>query len=238
MGYRWYLRVSVYHTQRASKCHSTGYTYNPTTGVYTYQPTNINGNWDARLHWLHRQALSKVFGYEIMSGYTYRHSVDLIGGERSTVNSHTVDPTLQFIYKPNSQSMIRLAGTWNWTRYDSQRPGFTTRSTLNHQYVLHGTLQLPLDIQFVTDFGLYLRSGYDTPSMNTADWVWNASISRSFWKQKLLLKVTGYDILQQINSITQDYNSQGRTETWVRSIPSYVMATLTYKFHVAPKAKK
>ena len=217
---------------------ATGYTYNPTTGVYTYQPTNINGNWDARLHWLHRQALSKIFGYEIMSNYTYRHSVDLIGGERSTVNSHTVEPTLQFICKPNSQSMIRLSGTWNWTRYDSQRPGFTTRATLNHQYVLHGTLQLPLDIQFVTDFGLYLRSGYDTPSMNTADWVWNASLSRSFWKEKLLLKVTGYDILQQINSITQDYNSQGRTETWVRSIPSYVMATLTYKFHVAPKAKK
>ena len=241
--YRKYNTDGFYETLKATlniqqNAIATGYTYNSATGVYTYQPTNVNGNWDANLYWLHRQALSKIFGYEIKSNYTYRHSVDLIGGERSTVNSHTVEPTLQFICKPNSQSMIRLSGTWNWTRYDSQRPGFTTRSTLNHQYVLHGTLQLPLDIQFVTDFGLYLRSGYDTPSMNTSDWVWNASLSHSFWKKKLLLKVTGYDILQQINSITQDYNSQGRTETWVRSIPSYVMATLTYKFHVAPKEKK
>ncbi len=217
---------------------ATGYTYNPTTGVYTYQPTNINGNWDANFSWRHRHALSKFLGYEMNSKYTYRHSVDLIGGERSTVNSQTFNPSLQFKYKPSSQNLITLTGTWNWTRYDSERPGFTTRSTLNHQYVLSGQWRLPLDIQFVTDLGLYVRSGYDTPSMNTADWVWNASLSRSFWEKKLLLKVTGYDILQQINSITQDYNSQGRTETWVRSIPSYVMATLTYKFHVAPKEKK
>ena len=216
---------------------ATGYTYNPATGVYTYQPININGNWDGNLFWLHRHALSKVFGYEIMNGYTYRHSVDLIAGERSTVNSQTVVPSLQLICKPNSKNQITLTGKWNWTRYDSERPGFTTRSTLNHQYVLNGQLQLPGDIQFVTDFGLYVRSGYDTPSMNTSDWVWNASLSRSFMKNNLMLKVTGYDILQQINSITQNYNSQGRTETWVRSIPSYVMATLTYKFHVAPKAK-
>ncbi len=216
---------------------ATGYSYNPTTGVYTYQPTNVNGNWQANIYWAHHHFLSKVFGYDIMNGYTYRHSVDLIGGERSTVNSQTVEPSLEFLYRPNSENQITLTGTWNWTRYDSQRPGFTTRSTLNHQYVLRGQCQLPLSIQLVTDLGLYVRSGYDTPSMNTADWVWNASLSRSFWKEKLLLKVTGYDILQQINSITQDYNSQGRTETWVRSIPSYVMATLTYKFHVAPKAK-
>ncbi|MBQ0020634.1 MAG: outer membrane beta-barrel protein, partial [Bacteroidales bacterium] len=217
---------------------ATGYTYNPATGVYTYQPTNINGNWDANFNWRHRHVLHKAFAYSVTGNYTYRHSVDLIGGERSTVNSQTVEPSLQLLYKPSTQNQITLTGTWNWTRYDSQRSGFTTRSTLNHQYVLRGQWQLPLDIQFVTDLGLYVRSGYDTPSMNTSDWVWNASLSRSFWKKKLLLKVTGYDILQQINSITQDYNSQGRTETWVRSIPSYVMATLTYKFHVAPKAKK
>ena len=216
---------------------ATGYTYNPATGVYTYQPTNVNGNWDANLNWRHRHALSKLFAYEVKNDYTYRHSVDLIGGERSTVNSQTVKPSLQLTYKPDSKNQITLTSTWNWTRYDSERPGFTTRSTLNHQYVLSGQLQLPGDLQFVTDFGLYVRSGYDTPSMNTSDWVWNASLSRSFMKNNLLLKVTGYDILQQINSITQDYNSQGRTETWVRSIPSYVMATLTYKFHVAPKKK-
>ena len=216
---------------------ATGYTYNSATGVYTYQPTNVNGNWDANLHWRHRHALNKIFAYEFKNDYTYRHSVDLIGGERSTVNSQTVEPSLQLICKPNSKNQITLTGKWNWTRYDSERTGFTTRSTLNHQYVLNGQLQLPGDIQFVTDFGLYVRSGYDTPSMNTSDWVWNASLSRSFMKNNLLLKVTGYDILQQINSITQNYNSQGRTETWVRSIPSYVMATLTYKFHVAPKKK-
>ena len=216
---------------------ATGYTYNSATGVYTYQPTNINGNWQANIYWGHHHVLSKVFGYDIMNGYTYRHSVDLIGGERSTVNSQAVEPTLQLTCKPDSKNQITLTNTWNWTRYDSERPGFTTRSTLNHQYVLSGQLQLPGDLQFVTDFGLYMRSGYDTPSMNTNDWVWNASLSRSFMKNNLLLKVTGYDILQQINSITQDYNSQGRTETWVRSIPSYVMATLTYKFHVAPKKK-
>ena len=229
------LGVNLHIQQNAI---ATGYTYNPATGVYTYQPTNINGNWDANFNWRHRQVLHKSFAYEVSGNYTYRHSVDLIGGERSTVNSQTVEPLLRFLYKPSSRNQITLTGTWNWTRYDSQRPGFTTRTTLNHEYNLHAQYMLPAKIQFASDLMFYVRSGYDTPSMNTSNWVWNASVSRSFWKEKLQLLLAGYDILQQINSITQDYNSQGRTETWVRSIPSYIMATLTYKFHVAPKAKE
>ncbi len=217
---------------------ATGYSYDAQTGVYTYQPTNIDGNWDASCNISHRHAPFKNFGYEIAGEYTFRHSVDLIGGERSTVLSQTVTPSLQLMLKPQGKKyQVQLENKWFWTRYDSQRQGFTTRSTLRHQYVLSGQCQLPWDLQLSSDLGLYVRSGYDAPSMNTADWVWNASLSRQFWKNKLLVKVTGYDILQQINSITQDYNSQGRTETWVRSIPSYIMASVTYKFHVAPKTK-
>ncbi len=226
--------------KRQQNAIATAYSFDPLTGVYTYRPTNINGNWEAMVKAGHVQTLDKSmhFCYSASASYTFRHNVDLVGGERSEVNSHTLVPTLKLNYMKDGWQGVWLIGRWNWTRYQSPRAGFTTRTTLNHEYNLHAQYMLPGKVQLGTDLTLYLRSGYDTPSMNTTDWVWNASLSRSFWKDKLQLTLAGYDILQQINSITQDYNSQGRTETWVRSIPSYVMATLTYKFHVAPKEKK
>ena len=226
--------------RRQQNAIATAYSFNPLTGVYTYRPTNINGNWEASAKVGYGQHLGKSlnFSYGISANYAFRHNVDLIGGERSEVNSHTFIPSLTLRYMKDGWQGVWLIGRWNWTRYQSPRAGFTTRTTLNHEYNLHAQYMLPAEIQFASDLMLYVRSGYDTPSMNTSNWVWNASVSRSFWKKKLQFTLAGYDILQQINSITQDYNSQGRTETWVRSIPSYVMATLTYKFHVAPKEKK
>ena len=228
--------------RRLQNAIATAYSFNPLTGVYTYRPTNINGNWEASAKVGHGHHLGKSlnFSYSVSANYAFRHNVDLIGGERSEVNSHTFIPSLSLRYMKASWDWqgVWLIGRWNWTRYQSPRAGFTTRTTLNHEYNLHAQYMLPAEIQFASDLMLYVRSGYDTPSLNTANWVWNASVSRSFWKKKLQFTLAGYDILQQINSITQDYNSQGRTETWVRSIPSYVMATLTYKFHVAPKEKK
>ena len=71
--------------------------------------------------------------------------------------------------------------------------------------------------------------------MNTDQLVWNARISKSLMKGSLIFALDGYDILGKVKSISYYVNGQGRTETWVNSIPSYVMLSLRWNFTKKPR---
>lgn len=101
------------------------------------------------------------------------------------------------------------------------------------------TANLPWGIDLSTDLMAYTRCGYDDPQMNTTDWVWNAQLSRAMGKRKQwVVKATGFDLLQQLSSIKQEVNAQGRIETWHNTTPSYAIVTLMYRLDVKPKERK
>ena len=74
--------------------------------------------------------------------------------------------------------------------------------------------------------------------MNTDDVVVNASLSQSFLKGKLIARMEAFDLLQQLSNTQYDVNAQGRTETWYRSLPHYVMLHLVYHLNKEPKRNK
>ena len=49
--------------------------------------------------------------------------------------------------------------------------------------------------------------------------------------------VERHDLLHQLSNTTYEVNAQGRTETWYRSLPHYVMAHLVYHWNKNPKKK-
>lgn len=83
----------------------------------------------------------------------------------------------------------------------------------------------------------YSRRGYLDKSMNSDDLVWNARLSRSFFKGQLTLLLDGFDILGQLNNVTRTMNAQGITETYSNVIPRYVMLHAVYHFNIIPKKK-
>ncbi|WOZ80726.1 hypothetical protein KUA50_011800 [Segatella hominis] len=66
--------------------------------------------------------------------------------------------------------------------------------------------RLSLGISLSTDLKEYCRRGYSEKSFNTSDLVWNASLTRSFCKGKLMQKA----------------------EKWNNTLPSYAMLHLMY----------
>jgi hypothetical protein len=56
-------------------------------------------------------------------------------------------------------------------------------------------------------------------------------------KGKLIAKLTAYDLLKKLSTTSYNVNAQGRTETWYRSVPRYVMFTLAYRFNKQPEKK-
>ncbi len=87
------------------------------------------------------------------------------------------------------------------------------------------------------DGNMYSRRGYGSSELNTDDFVLNASISQPFLKGKLIARIEAFDLLHQLSNTHYSVNAQGRTETWYRSLPHYVMAHLVYHWNKNPKKK-
>ncbi len=220
-----------------------GYVYNRQTGVRTYRPENVNGNYYIDGHTNYSFPLDRAKRLTLDT-YTYGYfgnSVDLIGveegksPERSTVKSVMATEELKLNFAINPDIKIGAKGEVLLEHLTSRREDFNTINAWEYQYGLFGQVSLPWDFQFNADLTMYSRRGYSDSSMNTDDLVLNANLSRSFLHKRLTIAIDGFDILGQLSGITRSINGQGRTETWRNVIPNYVMLRCIYKLHIQPK---
>jgi len=63
----------------------------------------------------------------------------------------------------------------------------------------------------------------------------NASLAKSFWKNQFVVKLEGFDLLNQLCNIYSTVDAQGRVETWRNMIPSFVMLHFEWHFSRLPK---
>ena len=233
MGWRYY------QNQVASEV-----SYNRQTGVYTYRPECVDGNY--RLFFINSVGLRfnelKQLNISNNFNYDYAHNVDLYlptGAERSmrsTVQTHTLSETLKASYDFR-KIQIGLSGKIDYRYATSQQSGFKAIHATDMTYGANIHWRLPWNFMMATDVKLYMRRGYDDAQMNTDDVVWNMALSRSIMKGRLSFKLQGFDILQNLTNVTYSLNGQGRTETWHRTIPNYWMLHIQYKFNKNPKKK-
>ena len=119
----------------------------------------------------------------------------------------------------------------------SERIGFQPINALELNYGFTANINLPWKFQLSTDATIYSRRGYIDRAMNTDDFVWNARLSRSFLKGRLLVMLDGFDILGGLSSIRRQVNAQGISETYSNVIPRYMLLHATYRLHSTPKRK-
>ena len=113
---------------------------------------------------------------------------------------------------------------------------FETLSAFDFQYGLSARYTLPrLNTTLSADGNMYSRRGYGSSELNTNDFVLNASISQPFLKGKLIARIEAFDLLHQLSNTQNAINAQGRTETWYRSLPHYVMMHVVYHWSKNPK---
>ena len=215
------------------------------TGISTVRPVSVNGNWNTSVSLGYGRALGKAEKFSIHNqlDYNYHHSVDMatVSGSASTVrsivNNHQFRDKLKLTFRPNDNYEFTMHGGGTYYLVGSRREGFENINAGDYQVGFNTTLNLPAKFQFATDLTMYARRGYQQREMNTTDWVWNAQLTRSFLKGKLLAKLKGFDILQQLSNTRYVMNEQGRTESWHNGIPRYVMLSLSWRFNVMPKQK-
>ena len=224
------------------------YTINRSTGIRYYHPENVNGNYkfDATANYSMPLDKQKRLMFSTSTYGQYSQNVDMIGNEyaqtavlaeplRSTVHITWITENLKMDYKMGKNT-VGVKGYLSYNHAQSRREGFTAVHIWDFNYGLTGVLTLPWDIQLATDLTIYSRRGYDNPSSNTNDLVWNARLSKPFLHNNLIVTVDGFDMLNQLSNLTQTMNNQGRFETYRNALPRYVMLHLIYRLNI--KAKK
>ena len=214
-----------------------GQTYDVTTGVRTFSPRNVDGNWHAaaRMFW------ERPFDKERQTLFTsetkadFRNSVDFVT-ERSTVQNFAVQQNLRFNAKIKRVILDGSIGARYW-HATSARKNFQTINSFDVTYGLNMQLPLPGQFAFSTDCKLYQRAGYSDASMNDLRFVANAHLEKTFLRGRLNLALEGYDIFGGLSNVTKVINAQGIVETWYNSLPSYAMIQISYKLSQPPKKR-
>ena len=218
--------------------------YNRATGVYTYRPVNINGNYSVGGNVNYSMALDRKRRWNLSTTTSAQlhNNVDLItvtgsdANPRSKVKTLFLNETVKIDHRFGRQKVGAKAGC-SWRNATSAREDFSTINAANFNYGLTGQFELPCGFQFFTDLTMYSRRGYESREMNTDELVWNARLSKQVWKKRLTLALEGFDILHNLSAVTHTLNGQGRTETYRNVIPSYGMLHVIYRLNVQPKKK-
>lgn len=234
------LYASYAHTDNAI---AQARLYNRATGVNTWMPKNINGNWNTYESVQYNMPFGKkeAFQFQTVTIASYVHSVDYATEsetlERSVVNNLTLNEQLSLSYRVGKHS-FGIRGSISWLNSRSVRVDFDNISAFDITAGANASLNLPQNWQIATDINLYSRRGYNDNALNTTNWVWNTSVAKTILKGNLTFRLNAVDILKQISNVQHTVNAQGRTETWVNSQPRYVMLHVVYRFNVMPKKKK
>lgn len=243
-----------------------GQTYDPKTGVTYHRFENVRGNWDSwgQLTFGRMLDAKKRLWLEARVGPSYDHNVGIArilttstnlpsseeeceDSGKSTVKGWNLSGYAQLRYtlkKLTLSGYVRY-GT-SWKRYTIPARGIQTRfRPITTHYGLSGQYELSIlrgsdgrGLQVATDAVLYVKRGYGDKSMDTNDFVWNASIAKSLWKNRFVVKLEGFDLLNQLCNIYSTVDAQGRVETWRNMVPSFVMLHLEWHFSRLPKNKK
>lgn len=219
-------------------------TFDRTTGITTWRPTNINGNWvmDAKIYY----SLALLSGKALIITNTmlpaYACSADYSSDSdklvRSEVDNWTFRNDLNASYSIMRSLMVSAKINLAWTSLHSRSNLFNTFDYANINYGLGMKYTLAGGVELDTDLMAYCRRGYEEPSMNTTDWVWNLQLSKSFGQTKqFTAKAIGFDLLHQLPTVKQVVNAQGRTETRYNSQPAYAILTLAYRLDIKPRKK-
>lgn len=229
----------------ASHSVAMGYVYDRQTGIRTFSPANVSGNYNLSLQFKYARPLDKpkrlTFDNAIYGRMS--HGVDLVSDDNGNapapngVMTYWATDRMNLKYKFNKALTLGAKGYVGYGRSLSSRSGFADVHVCDFHYGLTGLLSLPLQFQLSTDLTMYSRRGYAGSGANTNDLVWNARLTRTFTRTGITLAIDGFDILGNLSNTSQLINTQGRTETYRNSLPRYIMFHLIYRLNIKPKKK-
>ena len=198
------------------------------TGVRRTSYENVNGNWNFGMFTMFsRPFANKAWTFENHLHFNFRQNIGFTDGLRSRSATTRAGEAFTIAYRPtNLELSLR-------PRYDIQYTNYShSANSTVHTYggTFNGTWYTPFGLVLSTDLNFSANSGY-SEGYNTNEWLWNASISYMFLRNKsMTIALEGRDLLNQHQSIMRSETAQAITDTETMILGRYAMLTLTWNF--------
>ena len=212
--------------------------YDPKTGGSTSRPENINGNWNADGGFNFTTALDSAAHWNIGSDSRIRYNnyVSYVSqnkvSEKNTTRSTTINERVNISFR-NDWLEVTLDGNVNYQHSRNELQPNADLDTWRFSYGGQVMLRLPLGFEVSTNLHENSRRGYNDPSSNTNELIWNGQVSKTFLQSKrLVVALNFYDLLRQQSNYERWVSATGRSDTRYNSINSYAMLHVRYRLNM------
>lgn len=234
-GYNLYASTSLTDNAAISKTTTDPVTFNRTT---TYE--NVNGSYWAYLSggYNKKYKLEKHnFSYNLNLSLNASANLSFSNGTEMTTKNKTYNPSVSFTY--NYNDLIEVSPRYNYN-YNELNYSIDLGQESNYSSSSLGVnleTYWPKMIEFANDFTMNHNPNV-APGFSKTTYMWNASLGMKMLKDKGILKLKVFDLLNQNTSVRrsayQDYISD--TESLV--LKQYFMLSFTYKVNKIGGKKK
>lgn len=234
-GYGFYTGGNLYENQIVA---SVSYDENRKRTT-TYE--NVNGTYNSWLGLYWNKTIKKeahTFKYELRINNNFGYSKGFTDGQLFTAKSYVLSPRLNFTYDYGELLTVNPSYNFSYNKTNYTNYNINQADYLTHKLNLQVTNYWPKNWTFGNDFG-YTYNSNISPGFKKDFFLWNTSLSYSFFNKKFMAKAKVYDLLNQNQSATRSITPTTIRDEENTVLKRYVMFSLTYKIQkFAGKEKK
>ena len=218
------VSISIYDASRKKNT-----TYQNISGTYT---TSFGGNWNQSIkkgvHVL-RYGLGFSTNYALDKGFT--------NGILYDAKSLGITPRIYLNYEYGD--LLVVSPSYNLSYSESQYSNYVTSASSNvvHRINVQTTSYFPKNLIFGNDFG-YNYNSRIASGFKKDFYLWNTSLSYSFYNKNMIAKVKVYDVLNQNQSFSRTISPTTIRDEENTILRRYAMVSLTYKLQDFSAMKK
>ena len=149
-------------------------------------------------------------------------------GEMYSAKSFTFSPKVNFTYEYGELFTINPSYSYSLSKTNYTNYVVSSASNFTHKLNVQVTNYWPKNWIFGNDFG-YTYNSNIADGFKKDFYLWNTSLSYSFFQKKLMAKVKVYDVLNQNLSSTRTISATSIRDEENVVLKRYVMFSLTYK---------
>lgn len=210
-------------------------TYNSETGGQTTTYENVNGAWNVRaMNMISFPFRNRSFTFNNHVMLFYTRSIGFNNNRRNSSGSLMAGESFGVAWRPDNVE-IELRPFYNLQNVTNSLQSSANRTVHTYGGALRATYYTPFGLVLNSDLSYSGTSGY-SQGYDTDQWMWNASISYQFLRDRqATVSLQGYDLLQQRSNVRRNVTPNYIDDIRYNSLTRYFMVTFSYKFNTFGK---
>ncbi|MEO8171833.1 MAG: outer membrane beta-barrel protein [Sediminibacterium sp.] len=215
----------------------TAETYDPLKATRISSPVNANGNYmlfgSVNAGFPLKKIKSRI---DVSLGSNIIHNISFLNGARNEIDNVSLSPNLTYNFSLENKIDINATGRLNISKVKYALQPMLNSNYLQQVYGFDMTNYLPWGLVLNNNFNYTINSGR-ADGFNTTVGYWNASIAKSFLKNKRAeIKFSAFDILDQNKGVSRSSSQNYLEDSRYNVLQQYFTLGATFSLNKAGNA--